>query len=172
MKKLSKLFIVVLFTAIALTSCKKNSDNSPAGTTMTFTANGTATTYNTCVAVSASVNDVNQTLITGTNLTNGKPSAASMEVDITHDLATMKAGQTYSVTTAPKDGLILFYFKNDNDVFTTQPANPVGKVTITEVTSSTIKGTFSGKLFSEDDFTGEHVLYSIAGGSFTAKRSN
>ncbi|MEO6633797.1 MAG: hypothetical protein ABIN13_18790, partial [Mucilaginibacter sp.] len=104
--------------------------------------------------------------------TNGKPGAASMEVDITHDLATMKAGQTYSVTTAPKDGLILFYFKNDNDVFTTQPANPVGKVTITEVTSSTIKGTFSGKLFSEDDFTGEHVLYSIAGGSFTAKRSN
>ena len=172
MKKLSNLFVAVLFTAIALTSCKKNSDNSPSGTTMTFTANGTAITYNTCVAVSASVNDVNQTLITGTNLTNGKPGAASMEVDITHDLATMKAGQTYSVTTAPKDGLILFYFKNDTDVFTTQPANPIGKVTITEVTSSTIKGTFSGKLFSEDDFTGEHVLYTIAGGSFTAKRSN
>lgn len=172
MKKLSKLFIAVLLTAVAFTSCKKNSDNSPAGSTMTFTANGTAVTYNACVAVSASVNDVNQTLITGTNLTNGKPGAASMEVDITHDMATLKAGQTYSVTTAHQDALVLFYFKNDTDVFTTQPANPIGKVTITEVTSSTIKGTFSGKLFSEDDFTGEHVLYTITGGSFTAKRTN
>ncbi|WP_295794440.1 hypothetical protein [Mucilaginibacter sp.] len=172
MKQLSRLFIAVLFTAIALTSCKKSSDNSPAGTTMTFKANGTAVTYNACVAVSASVNDVNQTLITGTNLTNGKPGAASMEVNITHDLATLKAGQSYSVTTAPKDGLILFYFINDSDVFTTQPAHPIGTVTITEVTSSTIKGTFSGQLFSEDDFTGDHVLYTIAGGSFTAKRSN
>jgi hypothetical protein len=172
MKKLSKLIVAVLFTAIALTSCKKSSDNSPAGTTMTFKANGTAVTYNTCVAVSASVNDVNQTLITGTNLTNGKPGAASMEVNITHDLATLKAGQSYSVTTAPKDGLILFYFINDSDVFTTQPANPIGTVTITEVTSSTIKGTFSGQLFSEEDFTGDHVLYTIAGGSFTAKRGN
>jgi hypothetical protein len=172
LSKLSKLFIAVLFTAVALASCKKNSGNSPTGTTMSFTANGTAVTYNTCVAVSASVNDVNQTLITGTNLINGKPGAASMEVNITHDLATLKAGQTYLVSSAPKDALVLFYFTTDTDVSTTQLANPIGTITITDVTSSTIKGTFSGKLFSEDDFTGDHILYTIAGGSFTAKRGN
>jgi len=173
MKKLSKLFIAVLFTAIAFTSCKKNSDNSPAGSTMTFTANGKAVTFNTCVAVTASLNDVEQVMITGTNLTNGSPGVVSFEVEITHALATLKAGQTYPVGTsfAQQNASVFYYFTSSDNVAVSQPGKPVGTVTLTEVTSTSIKGTFSGKLFAQDDFDGTTLLYTIAGGSFTAKIS-
>jgi hypothetical protein len=174
MKKISKPFIAILFIALAFNSCKKSSDNSPSGTSMKFTSNGTGISFNSCVEVDATVGDQKQVLITGINITNGKPGTSSFELEIAHDVATLKAGQTYPVASSfsQAESSTLFFFTSETGAFNTQPGNPQGAVSITEVTSTNVKGTFSGKLFAEDDFTGEHALYTITNGSFTAKRSN
>jgi len=164
----------MLFTAVIFNSCKKSSDTSPAGVGMKFTSNGTAVSFNSCVEASATVGDQSQILITGIDISNGKAGTSSFEVQLIHDEATLKSGQVYPAATTfgQANSSALLYFKNNTDFFATQPGNPQGTVTLTEVTSTTIKGTFSGKLFTEDDFTGEHVLYTITDGSFTAKRGN
>ena len=174
MKKIPKLLVAILFIAVILNSCKKSDSNSPTGTSMKFTSNGAAVSFNSCVAVSATVGTTSEVLLTGINITNAKPGVSSFEVELTHDVNTLKAGQTYPAagSFSQLDASTLFYFTTESDVFTTQPGNAQGTVSITEVTSSSIKGTFSGKLFAEDDFTGTTVLYTITNGSFTAKRGN
>jgi hypothetical protein len=143
-------------------------------TFMKFSANSTDVSFNTCLALTASVNSVNQTLITGTNLTNGKPGSSDFEVEILHDVSTLKAGQTYPLATVggQADASALFYFTNETDSFNTLPLNPSGTVTITDVTSTTVKGTFSGKLYAFGDEQATNVIYTITNGSFTAKISN
>jgi hypothetical protein len=174
MKTISQLFIAVMFTAIAFSSCKKSSDNSNSSSnaSMKFTANGTAVSYNTCIVVDATAGTVKQTLISGNNGTITKPGDATFELDILHDLATLKAGQTYPVSTTfnQANSAALIYFPNQNDFFATQPGNPQGTVSITDVTTDIIKGTFSGKLFTQDDFDGTTVKYTITGGTFVATR--
>ena len=177
MKTLSHLLIAALFGACLFTSsCKKDSTAAPvdAASSMKFTANGTDVSLNNCLQASASVNDVVETIISGANFTNGTAGDASFEVNIIHDPATLKAGQTYQMITSfgqATDGAILFYYTSLTDIFTTQPANAQGSVTITDVTSTTISGTFSGKLFASGDFSGTKVLYTITNGTFTAKRN-
>jgi hypothetical protein len=177
MKNLSHLFIAVLATALAFSSCKKSTTPAPAGTTsssMKLTSNGTAISFNECEQGTVTANGVVQTVIIADNITNGKLGDASFEVDIEHDPATLKAGQTYQVASSfgQADGATLFYYPNTTDNFATQPANPQGSVTITGVTSTTITGTFSGKLFASDDLTGTTVIYTITNGSFTAQRGS
>ena len=166
--------MAVIVTSIAFSSCKKSSTPAPVPTittSMKLTANGTPLSFSYCEEVEIDVNNAPQITFTGTNVTNGKPSDASFEVDILHDPTTLKAGQTYPAATsfAQPDGSALFYSPNANDTYMTQPGNPQGTVTITEVTATTISGTFSGKLFAGDDFSGTSVLYTITNGSFTAK---
>jgi hypothetical protein len=174
MKKTTKLLLGALLVAIIFNSCKKSDSNSPTGTSMKFTSNGAAVSFNSCVAVSATVGNTAEVLITGINITNAKPGTSSFELELTHDINTLKAGQLYPAASSfsQLDASTLFYFTTESDVFTTQPGNAQGTVSITEVTSASIKGTFSGKLFAEDDFTGTTVLYTITNGSFTAKRGN
>ncbi|SHN34748.1 hypothetical protein [Mucilaginibacter sp. OK098] len=174
MKNTTKLLLGALLVAIIFNSCKKSDSNSPTGTSMKFTSNGAAVSFNSCVAISATVGNTSEVLITGINITNAKPGASSFEVELTHDINTLKAGQTYPVASSfsQLDASTLYYFTNASDVFNTQTGNAQGTVSITEVTSTSIKGTFSGKLFAENDFTGTTVLYTITNGSFTAKRGN
>ncbi|MDB5024258.1 MAG: hypothetical protein JWP78_2013 [Mucilaginibacter sp.] len=173
MKNLSHLFIAVLATALAFSSCKKSTTPAPAGATssMKLTSNGTAISFNECVQGTVTANGVVQTVIIADNITNGKVGDAGFEVDIMHDPATLKAGQTYAAASSfgQADGATFFYYPNATDNFATQPANPQGLVTITGVTSTTITGTFSGKLFASDDFAGTTVIYTVTNGSFTAK---
>jgi hypothetical protein len=138
---------------------------------MKLTLNGNDLNFNDCEEIEADVNDTKQATITGYMVTNGKPSAVSFEVDIVHDPATLKAGQTYPTASAfgAADGALFFYWPNSTDHFTSQPAYPEGSVTITNVTSTSISGTFSGKLFDPSDFTATTVLYTVTNGSFTAK---
>ena len=176
MKTLSLLCIALAAIALTFSSCKKSSNNptpdKTASSSMKFTVNGTAISFNNCGETSLSVNDVTQTLFLGVNVTNGTPSGASLELNIQHDPATFKAGQTYQVASSPgqADGATFYYSTNSTDEFTSQPANPQGSITITEVTSTTISGTFSGKLFAYNDYAGATVVYTITNGSFTAKR--
>jgi hypothetical protein len=172
MKKTFEFFIAVLFITVVFNSCKKSSDNSPSSPSMKFTSNGTVVSFNSCVEVVATVGSQSQILITGIDVTNGKAGTTSFEVQLIHDDATLKAGQVFQAATTfgQENSSALLYFTNDTDLFATQPGKPQGSVTLTEVTSTTIKGTFSGELFAEDDFTGDHVLYTITNGSFTALR--
>lgn len=174
MKTLSHLCIALAAIALTFSSCKKSAAPTPNGSTsssMKLTANGTDLSFNDCEEILAEVNGSIQTTITGYMVTNGKPGDVNFEVDIDHDPTTLKVGQTYQAASsyAQPDAVNFFYWTNATDSFTNQPANPQGSVTITALTSTTISGTFSGKLFAANDFTGTTVVYTITNGSFTAK---
>ena len=174
MKKISKLLIAVLVIAFAFSSCSKKSGNTPVVTamSMTFTNNGAAKTYNTCVALSLTVGATQETDIAGYNLTGTNHSDDNFEINIIHNSATLAAGQTYPVASSldQVNAATLFFSPNATDNFNTQVGNPSGTVTITGVTSTTITGTFSGKLYGENDFTGTTLIYTITGGTFVAKK--
>lgn len=176
MKNLTLTLIALFIITFVLTSCKKSGStiNPVTSTTsMNFTYNGTAQSFNNCLAVSASAG-VEQTLITGENLSLGQVSANSFEVDILADISTIKAGQTFPAISTPNQvgGSVLFYFPNSTDMFVTQPVNAQGTVTVTAITASTISGTFSGKLFAQSDYNANNVIYTITDGTFTALISN
>ena len=176
MKKIAQILITFFLTIFVLSSCKKSGNNPilvTSTTAMNFNYNGTAQSFNNCLAVSATAG-VAQTVITGENVTLGQISANSFEVDILADITTLKAGQTFPAITTPNQagGSVLFYFPNSTDVFVTQPVNAQGTVTVTAVTASTISGTFSGKLFAESDYNANNLIYTITGGTFTALISN
>ena len=172
-----KTSVAILAVAVVFSSCKKSStpkpDNGTTTTSMKFTVNGTVVSLNDCEETDASVNDAPQTLFIGVNVTNGKPGDVSFEVDVMAAPSALKAGQTYPASSSfsQPNSSALFYYPNANDSYNTQPSNAQGTVSITEVTSTTISGTFSGKLFASDDFNGEHIIYTITSGSFTAKRN-
>ena len=136
-----------------------------------MTMNGTALSYNTCTASDATVGSDKQTIITGLNLSNNVPGNDNVELDIMHDIATIKVGEVFPASTAfdQSDSMALFYFPNATDSFVTQPQNPLGSITITDVTSTTISGNFSAKLFAGDDLTGTTIKYTITSGTFTAR---
>ncbi|WP_426669640.1 hypothetical protein ACPPVU_00055 [Mucilaginibacter sp. McL0603] len=171
MRSLSK-FVAVLVIAFAFSACKKSSTPAPDTTTstiMTLTSNGTNISFDDCEEVTASVNNVVHTLISGNSTTNKN---ISFTVDIVHDPATIKAGQAYpviSTSSQTADAATLFYSPNATDTYVSQLANSQGSVTINGVTATTITGTFSGVLFAEGDF--ETVVYTITNGAFTAKRN-
>ncbi len=161
--------------AVTLGSCKKSSSDPNASSTqsMKFTINGSAVNYNTCLEASASAGSSNQTVFSGFQTTNGTTGASTFEVAINNDPATLKAGQTYAAATkfGETNHSALLYFPNDKDFYASQPGNPTGTtVTITDITTDIIKGTFSGKLFSQDDYDGKSVKYTVTAGTFVAKR--
>lgn len=169
MKKLFTLFIAILFIAILFNSCKKSSDNKPATTaiSMKFTSNDTVISFNSCTASTGNINGTDAILIIGDNITNP---VNSFEIVIVHSIATLKAGQSYPAGTAigQAESSRLFFDPIPPGDFITQPGNPEGIVTIAGVTSTTITGTFSGKLYDENDIRGTTLKYNITNGSFTA----
>jgi hypothetical protein len=174
MKNLSHVLMAVIVTSIVFSTCKKSSTPAPAPSTtssMKLNANGTALSFNNCEQFSITANGMVQTEFISKSVVNGKFGDQEFEVDIIHDPATLKAGQTYQVagTYVQQDAAMITYYPNASDIFTTQPGNPVGTVTITEVTSTTISGTFAGKLFAWSDTAGNTFVYTITNGSFTAK---
>jgi hypothetical protein len=174
MKTLSYVLMAATAVSITFSSCKKSSTPAPApadvATSMKLTSNGTALNYNQCQQFIVSAG-ITQSDFIAKNFINGKLSDDEFEVDIIHDPATLKAGQTYPVISsyAQPDGAVITYYLNDTDTFTTQPGSSQGSVTITSVTSTSISGTFSGTLYTSNDLSGLHQLYTITNGSFTAK---
>src|SRR6185437_2688949 len=173
MKKTLKLLVAVLCIALAFSACKKNKGNSPTGgaTSMKFTVNGTAVSYNTCLELTATINDIDHLVITGDNINGAKHSDDNFELEIIHDLATLKAGQTFQVSAdfSSANSVNIWYSPNATDSFVSQAGNPNGSVTITAVTSTTITGTFQGKLYGESDYSGTDLKYTVTNGAFTAR---
>ena len=173
MKTLSYACIALAAITLTFSSCKKNADNPTLNNTvassMKLTVNGSDLNFNDCEETEFDTNNgFKNTVITGYMVTNGKPGDVKFVVYIVHDPATLKAGQTYAIapSNVVTDNVLFFYWINSTDQFSSQSAHPQGSVAITEVTSTTISGTFSGKLF---DLGGISTLYTITNGSFKAK---
>ena len=164
-----------MVAAVTLGSCKKSSDPNASSTpSMKLTLNGKAVSYNTCIASDATGGSLKQTLILGTNVTKGTPDGVTFEVEIIKEMASIKTGDVFPASTkfAQANSSALLYYAADGNFYATQPGNPQGTVTITAVTSDIIKGTFSGKLFTDDDYDGSDVKYTVIGGTFVATKSN
>jgi len=165
-KNFTKLIVLCLIAGFSFSACKKSSDNKPASDTysMKLTLNGKAVTYTTCAAADITVNSLVQFNIIGTNKGN-----ESLEIDVLADLKKVKAGQVFNAATAfvQPNSMALFYTDAANNDYGSQNADPTGSITITSVTSTTIKGTFSGNLY---DFPNATTLkYTVTGGTFVAQ---
>jgi hypothetical protein len=177
MRRSSYLSMATLVAVLAFSSCKKSATPAPAKTTdsdavMSFTINGSTNIgYTDCEEKFTTEVGVKHTLITGVNLTDGKPGADSFVLDIAVDPATITAGQAFPVasTAAEANAATLIYATDATDTFVTQPANAQGSVTFSAASTTGFTGTFSGKLFAKSDVTGTTVVYTITNGAFTAK---
>jgi len=171
-KNFTKTAILCLVIGTSFTACKKDSNTKPPASndtySMKFTSNGTAVSYNTCAVADVEVNSNKYTEFIGLN---GKNTDNSFQVEVVADYTKLKAGQTYKVTAdyLAQGTAILFYSPNGTNYFNSQPEAPEGTVTITEATSTTVKGTFSGKLYSADDYSGTTLKYTITNGTFVAQ---
>jgi len=172
-RNITKLLVLCLIAGASLSACKKSSDNKPSTSSdtysMKFTLNGTAISYNSCAVADVEVNSDKYTEFIGLN---GKDLNNSFQVEVIADYTKITAGQTFKVTSdyLAQGTAILFYSPDGTNYFNTQVAAPEGTVTITDVTATTIKGTFSGKLYSADDSNAETLKYTVTSGTFVAQK--
>ena len=178
MKHFFNTLLILLIAPILFYSCKKSSTPAPvasvSASSMSLIYNNTKLSFNNCFEGTASVNNAPEIIIIGNNITGSKVSDNSFEVDITADAATLKPGAVFQAASSfgQLNVMALFFFPDTTNTYTTQPASPAGTVTITDVSSTYIKGTFSGKLFASDDFSATKLLYTVTNGTFVAKRTD
>jgi hypothetical protein len=170
-KNITKLIVLCLIAGTSFSACKKDDNKKPVSNTysMKFNANGTAVSYTSCLVADIDINGSKLTDIIGVNKNN---SNNEMELEFPVAVSSLKAGQTYQVIVPTGNNQLelttplLGYTMDGTNYFTTQSADPVGTVTITSVTSTTLQGTFSGKLYSEDDSDATTLKYTITNGTF------
>lgn len=167
-KNFTKLVILCLIAGTSFSACKKSSNNNPSGDTysMKLTLNGKAVTYTTCLVADITANGIAQFNITGSNKGN-----EGLAIDVIANLKTVKAGQVFNAATAyvQPNSMTIFYTDAANNDYGTQLTDPTGSITITSVTSTTVKGTFTGKLYDFDDTNATNLKYTITGGTFVAE---
>src|ERR1700753_1090387 len=154
MKRVKLLVSAGLLQAAIMSGCLKDSTTPVIviNQSMKIKINGTGYHYNSCTASDVLVSGNKQTIITGVNLDGNVPASNNMELDIMHDISTLKEGDVFHVTGSPGqiNSMTLYYFRNDSDSYVTQPKNPWGAVTITSVADNVITGNFSAKVFAPD----------------------
>jgi hypothetical protein len=177
--KITTKFLIFCLSAInVLSACKKDKVTATHPTngngvySMAFAENNIKVSFNSCFITQSYVNNGAQLLVLAYNTTNNKISDNSFEVDLIANIDSIKVGQVFpAASTFLQPKSMGLYFSPDTvNTYTTQPSKPVGSVTITEITATEVKGTFSGNLFDELDFDGNNLLYTITNGTFTAKR--
>ncbi len=175
MTKIYKTALFCFLIAASFTACKKNDKNSDskgnASAILSFDDNGSKVTLNNCVALDISTGDLKQISITS-NENNGN---RNFSISLIQDITLLKAGDKFTVYNdvfnLPVGSMTMFYSTSATGLFTTQAGNPVGSVTITAVSSTEIKGNFSGNLYDTDDSEGLTLKHKITDGTFTASRS-
>jgi hypothetical protein len=168
-KNFTKLIVLCLIAGFSFSACKKSSDNKPTTSdtySMKLTLNGKAVTYTTCAAADITANGIAQFNIIGTNKGN-----EGLAIGVIADLSKVKAGQVFKAATAyvQPNSMTMFYTDAANNDYSTQLTDPTGSITITSVSSTTIKGTFSGKLYDFDDTAATDLKYTITDGTFVAQ---
>jgi hypothetical protein len=175
MKNFTKL-IVYLSAIFVFNACNKTtvttSISSNSSPSMKLAYNNTNLTFNICIAAQSDVNGSEQLIISGYNETKSQISDNSFEIDLYADIDSIKVGQVFPASTIFEQphSMTLFFFPDSTNAYVTQVTQPIGSVTITAVTSTEIKGTFSGGLFNSDDLSASALIYTVTNGSFIAKR--
>ena len=179
MKTLYYFLITSVLLCCVFTSCKKSSvkpkqadtANTLSSQGMKYTINGDTSSFPLCLTYDSGTNNVQtNTTIEGYSLVGGTLGAKVLKLSLYHTGA-LKAGDTFTgFTSNPLLGVAAYYTPDgDESSFSSQLANPQATLTIDEVTSDHIKGTFTVKLFLHSDTAGSHVVYTITNGKFYAQ---
>ena len=173
------LLLMLVILSTLFTACDKlgpapsytGSSGSSAPSSMKFSYNNTAVSLNSCTALSLSVNNASHVNISGVNVTGGKDGNLNMIIDIITSIDSLRAGQTFQAATDfGQTGVEDLLFTVDTTTYVSQPAAAQGTVVITSVSSTYIKGTFTGTLYGGLDFSATQLIYTVTNGSFIAKR--
>jgi len=168
----SLIVIPILALLLVFASCKKDKSGTNSNAPVQFKSNGSAVGYASCIFYEDFDGKNFEALILATNTTNTNLSNGSynFQIRVTIDSSGLKIGKTYPIATAAGQiGTSMLYYSPDGiNTYSTQYANAQGSVTITGITSKLLSGTFSGKLFSTNDTTGQTVIYTFTGGAFNA----
>lgn len=159
-----------MITLILFISCKKKNTPSP-DYYMTLKVNGTEIKYTTCNESETIVDDQTETTIAGYYSSALDKTAKMFEITLIADENNLKTGQVFqcqginSATYDNGSNVFFHYLTDSDDAYgvSSSPYNPIGKVTLTEVTPTYIKGTFSALLGNND---GTVVLDTISSGTF------
>jgi hypothetical protein len=174
-----KVFYFLLFISILFIACKKSTPAAPAYF-MQLSANGKNVNYTACTENEVIINGQPDTQITGFYSSTGNVGNKQFRIDLVADENNLKTGQVYTSQSAKSFNFtnqVTFAYLPDSLVdnyfgYTTAIYNPTGTVTLTEVTPTYIKGTFSAKLFSTDDFFGQNLLYTATNGTFYSSHNS
>ncbi len=139
---------------------------------MKFNANSATINCTICAENEVIVNGTPYTIIKG--ISGEKGNGGQLRITIYEDENNLKTGQVYtsqSTNSLTFKNAVSFAFVPDTLVdnpygFTTAAYNPTGTVTLTEVTPTYIKGTFSASLFVPADYYGANLIYAITNGTF------
>ncbi len=178
MKLLFRLFFAGMLVACFFASCKKSAKNPTPTITndltsqgMKYTINGDTSSLPLCYTYDVATNNAaTSTIIQGYSLVNGALGTKLLKLSVLHT-SSLKAGDTFTGLSNDVIVGVTGFYTADGGVasFTSQSSNPQGTLTITEITSDHIKGTFTMKLFKPDDTNGTTVIYTITQGVFYAK---
>ena len=174
MLKTRTLSFLLLVSFFAFTvACKKSSDdsNNVAESTMSFKVDGAATTYSTCLA--SFYAEDSSTILAVAAASGADANASSMSFGLTSTSA-ISSGFKITENYNTDDSKGFLNFVTDHKAYSTINASTSDvvqlAVTISERTSTNVKGTFSGKLYSEDNMGGGSFK-TVTEGKFNAKIS-
>lgn len=172
MKVRVKVLMISLLALFAFNSCKKstvqpNNNNIPNLTTVSvkFTINGSVHTLTNVTQTSLTPPGLSTT---ETDIRATSTSGETFSIAITHASA-LKVGDSFVVSGSVAIGVGAYFSYNPDggeNAYVTQPAQPFGTVTITEVGSNYLKGDFSTKLYNFGDIHATNVVYTITDGQF------
>jgi hypothetical protein len=171
MKHLYKPATLIFLISTLLLSCKKSATTPVLVTFMKLDTNGKTISYNSCFTWEIILGGVPQTRITSQGGTG------QFHIILNQAPNNLKAGQVYEAQTIRSlttDSYAQFNYIPDNTGddgygYPSSMYNPIGSVTLTEVTPTSIKGTFSAGVF--EDYSGLKLMYTITNGSFCSGSS-
>jgi hypothetical protein len=167
------LSFILFISLFAFTSCKKSSDDSGVNipeSTMSFKLNGTVKTFSNAVAVSTVQDSINVIAITGLA---GSDASKTLTVMIG---SKGQIGSGFSIDQTAIDGnevsIGIVNFLEDSkgysSVAISDSAVTQFNIHVTEKTSTHVKGTFTAKLFSEEEDS-QTATYVVTEGKFNAR---
>jgi hypothetical protein len=164
-------FLLLLSALILMSACKKKATPGPTYF-MTFKANGKVFSYTSCTESDAILNNVPHTAIVGYYNSTLDKRLKTFQITLLQDENKLQTGQVYTSQSANSltfNNDVLFSFVPDTllDYEVTDALyNPTGTVTLTEVTPTSIRGTFTASLYYQGDSYGAHLVYAITEGTF------
>lgn len=156
-------FVVILIFSVFVGSCKN--ENAPSGYIMKFKTNGTTVEFTSQSSlVAAFANSGSQYTATFT----GYDSNSNLSIVVYDNKAIAPVTYSgYQLNNTEFIGALIVYEDKNGKIYSQLSTNSDIKVVINEITSTTVRGTFSGTLTSSDN---EEL--SVTNGEFYVWRAN